>query len=112
MEVRDISSDKVIFEIFRVNGFKNGEKIELVKGKIEDTELPVDKVDIIISEWMGYFLLFENMLDSIVYARDHHLKQPGGIIMPNRFSLELLGASDMRKLPSIVTVFFQFFSCF
>lgn len=82
-------------DVIRVNGFKNGEKIELVKGKIEDTELPVDKVDIIISEWMGYFLLFENMLDSIVYARDHHLKQPGGIIMPNRFSLELLGASDM-----------------
>ncbi|KAJ2810202.1 hypothetical protein FBU31_008043, partial [Coemansia sp. 'formosensis'] len=27
--------------------------ITLVKGKIEDLELPVDKVDIIISEWMG-----------------------------------------------------------
>jgi hypothetical protein len=30
--------------------------IVLIKGKLEDVELPVDKVDIIISEWMGYFL--------------------------------------------------------
>lgn len=30
--------------------------ITLIKGKLEDVELPVDKVDIIISEWMGYFL--------------------------------------------------------
>ncbi|KAJ1997688.1 hypothetical protein H4R26_005742, partial [Coemansia thaxteri] len=44
--------------------------ITLVKGKIEDLELPVDKVDIIISEWMGYFLLFEAMLDSVLVARD------------------------------------------
>ena len=28
------------------------------------------KVDIIISEWMGYFLLFENMLNTVLYARD------------------------------------------
>jgi len=31
-------------------------KIILLKGKMEDISLPVDKVDIIISEWMGYFL--------------------------------------------------------
>jgi len=31
-------------------------KIILLKGKMEDIQLPVEKVDIIISEWMGYFL--------------------------------------------------------
>jgi type I protein arginine methyltransferase len=32
------------------------DKITPIKGKIEEIDLPVDKVDIIISEWMGYFL--------------------------------------------------------
>jgi hypothetical protein len=27
-------------------------------------------VDIIISEWMGYALLYESMLDTVLYARD------------------------------------------
>lgn len=36
------------------NGFQD--KITVLHGKIEDIELPVQHVDIIISEWMGYFL--------------------------------------------------------
>jgi len=44
--------------------------------KIEDISLP-EKVDLIISEWMGSFLLFESMLDSVLYARDHFLKSDG-----------------------------------
>lgn len=38
-------------KIIKENGFEN--KITVLKGKIEEIELPVDKVDIIISEWMG-----------------------------------------------------------
>jgi hypothetical protein len=45
----------------------------LIQGKVEEVELPVDKVDIIISEWMGYFLLYENMLETVIYARDKWL---------------------------------------
>lgn len=37
--------------------------VEVIQGTIETIELP-EKVDIIISEWMGYFLLRESMLDS------------------------------------------------
>ena len=44
--------------------------ITVLKGKVEEITLPTDHVDIIISEWMGYFLLFENMLDTVLYARD------------------------------------------
>lgn len=29
-----------------------------------------EKVDVIISEWMGYFLLRESMFDSVICARD------------------------------------------
>lgn len=50
------------------NGF--GDTIEIIRGKMEDITLPVDYVDIIISEWMGYFLLYESMLDTVLYACD------------------------------------------
>ncbi|CAG8477761.1 9555_t:CDS:10 [Ambispora gerdemannii] len=63
-------------EIVRVNKLDN--VITLISGKIEEVTLPVPKVDIIVSEWMGYFLLFEAMLDSVIVARDRWLV-PGGV---------------------------------
>ena len=50
--------------------------MEVIQGLMENLELP-EKVDIIISEWMGYFLLRESMLDSVLVARDKFMK-PGG----------------------------------
>ena len=41
------------------------------------------QVDIIISEWMGYCLFYESMLDTVLYARDKWLK-PGGLMFPDR----------------------------
>ncbi|KAJ2889402.1 hypothetical protein GGI21_006584, partial [Coemansia aciculifera] len=67
--------------------------ITLVKGKIEDLELPVAHVDIIISEWMGYFLLFEAMLDSVLVARDRFLA-PGGLLAPSASYIYLTAISD------------------
>ncbi len=37
--------------------------------QVEEIVLPVEKVDIIVSEWMGYFLFYESMLDTVIYAR-------------------------------------------
>ena len=54
----------------------------MIKGKVEEIELPVDKVDIIISEWMGYFLLYESMFDTVLYARDKWLT-PEGLVNKN-----------------------------
>jgi len=78
-------------EIVKDNGFED--VITLVKGKVEEVELPVDKVDIIISEWMGYFLLYESMLDTVIFARDKWLVKDG-IIMPDRASIFLCGIED------------------
>jgi hypothetical protein len=39
--------------------------------------------DIIISEWMGYCLLYEGMLDSVIHARDRLLKADG-FLFPER----------------------------
>ena len=47
--------------------------VTLIKGKVEEVELPVLKVDIILSEWMGYCLFYESMLNTVLYARDKWL---------------------------------------
>lgn len=47
--------------------------ITIFKGKVEEVELPVGKVDIIISEWMGYCLFYESMLNTVIFARDKWL---------------------------------------
>ncbi|KAJ2543078.1 hypothetical protein EV175_006008 [Coemansia sp. RSA 1933] len=67
--------------------------VTLVKGKIEELELPVAQVDIIVSEWMGYFLLFEAMLDSVLVARDRFLA-PGGLLAPSASYIYLTAISD------------------
>lgn len=78
-------------EIVEANGFSN--VITVLKGKVEEIELPVAKVDIIISEWMGYFLLFENMLDTVLYARDKWLAEDG-VVLPDKTSLHLTAIED------------------
>eukprot|EP00744_Colponema_vietnamica_P018351 GILI01025900.1.p1 GENE.GILI01025900.1~~GILI01025900.1.p1 ORF type:complete len:360 (+),score=69.21 GILI01025900.1:103-1182(+) len=72
-------------QIVRING--HSDVITIVKGKMEEVEIP-EQVDIIVSEWMGYFLLFESMFNSVAYARDKYLK-PGGIMLPQSASMFL-----------------------
>ncbi len=60
---------------------------------MEEIELPVKHVDIIISEWMGYFLLYESMLDSVLYARDKYLA-PGGKMLPDRAMVYVAAIED------------------
>lgn len=81
-------------QIIADNGF--ADKITVVKQKVEEiTALPdgVEKVDIIISEWMGYFLLYESMLDSVIYARDRWLA-PGGLMLPDKATLYVCAIED------------------
>ncbi|KAL1918597.1 uncharacterized protein VTP21DRAFT_2619 [Calcarisporiella thermophila] len=69
------------------------DQITLIKGKMEDVQLPVDKVDIIISEWMGYFLLYESMLDTVLVARDRYLA-PNGLIFPDKATMYIAAIED------------------
>ena len=72
-------------DIVRENSLET--TITLLKGRLEDiSELNGLKFDVIVSEWMGYFLLFEGMLDSVITARKKHLKE-GGRVLPNRCAL-------------------------
>merc|ERR1712187_659851 len=50
-------------------------------------------VDVIVSEWMGYFLLFENMLPSVLSVRDRYLR-PGGLMLPSACRLLIAPIED------------------
>ena len=78
-------------EIVEVNGLSD--KITLLQGKMEEVVLPFPEVDIIISEWMGYFLLYESMLDTVLWARDRYLKK-GGLIFPDKATIFVAGIED------------------
>jgi hypothetical protein len=80
--------NSAIIDKARQNVFDNGLSgiITCVKGRIEDVKLPVEEVDIIISEWMGYCLLYEAMLPSVIWARDRYLK-PDGLLVPSTATL-------------------------
>ncbi|KAJ3560583.1 hypothetical protein NP233_g10744 [Leucocoprinus birnbaumii] len=80
-------------KIIEANGFKD--TITLVKGKLEDVDLPIKEFDIIISEWMGYFLLYESMLDTVLLARDKYLKR-GGLIFPDTATLYIAAIEDQE----------------
>lgn len=67
--------------------------VTIIKGKVEEVTLPVESVDIIVSEWMGYFLFYESMLDTVLFARDKWLK-PDGILLPDKAALYVCGVED------------------
>jgi len=73
------------------------DKVTIIRGKVEEVSLPegVDKVDIIISEWMGYCLFYESMLDTVLYARDKWLA-PGGLMFPDRATLYITAIEDRQ----------------
>ncbi|KAL7540134.1 hypothetical protein ACHAWF_006602 [Thalassiosira exigua] len=83
--------------------------VKVIQGAVEDVQLPLrdedwslfcdddaqecvgnqQVVDIIVSEWMGYFLLRESMLDSVIYARDKFLKPTTGLLFPSHATMLL-----------------------
>ncbi|KAE8038434.1 hypothetical protein FH972_010945 [Carpinus fangiana] len=68
--------------------------IKVVHGMVEelDKSLQVQpqSVDVLLSEWMGYCLLYESMLSSVLFARDRWLK-PGGAILPDTATIFVAG---------------------
>ena len=64
-------------EIVRANDLES--TVDCLSGRIEDITLP-ERVDVVISVLTGNFLLTEDLLDTLFYARDHALKQGGALI--------------------------------
>lgn len=82
-------------EIVEKNGYSD--RVTCLQGKIEDIELP-EAVDVIISVFTGNFLLQEDLLPSLFYARDKYLK-PQGVMIPS--------AAVMEAVPVSVAEFYQ-----
>ncbi|EHH16895.1 Protein arginine N-methyltransferase 2 [Macaca mulatta] len=80
------------------NGF--ADIITVFQQKVEDVVLP-EKVDVLVSEWMGTCLLFEFMIESILYARDAWLKEDG-VIWPTMAALHLVPCSADKDYRSKV----------
>jgi len=72
-------------QLVEVNGY--ADVITVFECKAEEVELP-EKVDVIVSEWMGYMLLYETMLPSVLHVRDRWLK-PGGKMFPEKAVLHM-----------------------
>lgn len=91
---------------------KLDEQIQCLHGRVESITLPTSqvtngtskgkeatginetKVDLIVSEWMGYGLLYESMLDSVLHARDRFLRPDVGLMAPSHTTLRIAPVSD------------------
>lgn len=77
-------------EVVRLNRVED--RVQVLPGPVETVELP-EQVDVIVSEWMGYGLLHESMLSSVLHARTKWLKE-GGLLLPASAELFVAPISD------------------
>jgi len=75
-----------------VQANKCDDKIIVLQGKIEDLS-PPEKVDIIVSEPIGFLLVHERMLETYVVARQKWLK-PEGRMFPSTGTIVLSAFTD------------------
>ena len=71
-------------ELVVANGLEG--RVTVLQGRIEDVTLP-ERVDVIVSALTGNFLVTEDLIASIIYAREHVLK-PGGVLVPSAAIME------------------------
>lgn len=95
--------------VMKANGVEH--IVTVIQGAVEEIDLPMeldglladhgDKptqvVDIIISEWMGYFLLRESMLDSLIRARDKFMKPKMGLMFPSHTTMYFAPVIDEQE---------------
>ena len=101
-------------KVMEANGVQD--IVTVIQGAVEEIDLPFEAdgliandgdeptqvVDIIISEWMGYFLLRESMLDSLIRARDKFMRPKTGLMMPSHTTMYFAPVcdEDERKMCS------------
>lgn len=73
-------------QLVRQNGFED--VVTVLQGRAEDIQLP-QKVDVLLSEWMGNCLLFEFMVEAVLKVRRRWLAE-GGVMWPSSAALLLV----------------------
>jgi len=72
-------------KIIEQNGYTNS--VTILEGHASNVQLPDGVLaDVLISEWMGFYLLHESMLDAVVTARDR-LLHCNGTVFPSTATL-------------------------
>ena len=74
-DIADVATD-----LIKANGLSD--QIQILHGRAGELQLD-QKVDLIISEWLGSAALGEGMLDVVLDARDRHLT-PAGRMLPSK----------------------------
>jgi protein arginine N-methyltransferase 1 len=96
-------------QVMKANGVDD--IVTVIQGAVEEIKLPIEEdglepddpehpervVDIVISEWMGYFLLRESMLDSLIRARDKYLKPTTGLMFPSHCTMYVAPVQDEEE---------------
>lgn len=84
-----IEANKYIADLSRVIIEQNGlqDIISVINKPVEDVDLSDwkhagEKANVVISEWMGFYLVHEAMLDSVLWARDF-LCEPNPLLLPS-----------------------------
>ena len=92
--VVSIEPNKTYFKfqkkIIQLNKYQD--VIRIYNCDVEDI-YDIEKVDIIICEWMGNFLLSNSFLKKVIYARDKFLVKDG-FIFPDKATLYISGIQD------------------
>lgn len=68
------------------------DQIEVMQSDVTTVDLP-EKVDVIVSEWLGSYAVDENILPVVIDARDRFLK-PGGKMIPESVTVWMAPAFD------------------
>ena len=83
-----VEANRYVSELSRLVIEQNGlhEHITVINKAVEDIELEdwkhgTEKAGVVISEWMGFYLVHEAMLDSVLWARDF-LCVPNPVMLP------------------------------
>ena len=93
-KVISLETNKTYFKfqkkIIQQNKYQN--IIHVYNCDVEDI-YDIEKIDIIICEWMGNFLLSNSLLKKVIYARDKYMVKDG-LIFPDKAILYISGIQD------------------
>ncbi|CBZ50276.1 conserved hypothetical protein [Neospora caninum Liverpool] len=80
---------------------ENSQRVEAIpREEFQKSPSRKVQVDVIVSEWMGYCLLFESMLYTVFHARDEYLKSDG-LLVPSRAVMGVFGADCHSRIQQL-----------
>lgn len=76
--------------LVKANGL--GDRVKVFRGPMGELQLD-EKVDLIISEWLGHVAFVEAMIEDVIRARDAHLA-PKGRMLPSKVEAKIAPVDD------------------